>query len=351
MDSKEKNRISYFDLAKGIAIVLVVFGHSKYCGENANTFLSTFHLPLFFVISGMLMALKNTTERPLRDILRKRAKGILIPYFWFSLSYVAIDLLHVLRHAITVDDFISHLYQSVSFRGYSAIWFLPVLFLAEMIAVIILKRKTLFRIIAVLVLLIGLPFAISAYQKGYGVVCVNLFATTLYEIILTVLKGFLCAVFVVAGFYAFKLIDRAEKKWSFLAKSICSLIIGIICLGVEVFVYKWNGLNDLNNLGFISLYRYYLLAIIGCAGVIFICKGIRKLSLLEFFGRNSLVIMATHLNYYILYMGILAGDALILKLGSGFLWLGAIVALIVAFLISSILIYIINRWFRFVIGR
>lgn len=49
----EKKRIDYLDIAKGIGIILVLVGHiSK--NDEINRFLYLFHMPLFFIISGML---------------------------------------------------------------------------------------------------------------------------------------------------------------------------------------------------------------------------------------------------------------------------------------------------------
>lgn len=43
-------RIEWVDIAKGIAIILMVVGHE--IGGNARIFIFSFHMPLFFILSG-----------------------------------------------------------------------------------------------------------------------------------------------------------------------------------------------------------------------------------------------------------------------------------------------------------
>ena len=44
------NRVKYFDLAKGIGIILVVLGHMENIDASIRIWIASFHMPLFFVI-------------------------------------------------------------------------------------------------------------------------------------------------------------------------------------------------------------------------------------------------------------------------------------------------------------
>ena len=92
-----KKRVTYFDLAKGIGIILVVLGHMENIDAPIRIWIASFHMPLFFVISGMLIALKgeDSLAEGISSAVKKKAKGILIPYFWFSLMYIPIDIMNV----------------------------------------------------------------------------------------------------------------------------------------------------------------------------------------------------------------------------------------------------------------
>ena len=77
-------RINWIDWAKVIAITMVVFGHIP---ENPNNFLMqyvcTFHMPLFFFISGYLS--KHRTD--IRANLLKYWKSLVIPYFLYNIIF------------------------------------------------------------------------------------------------------------------------------------------------------------------------------------------------------------------------------------------------------------------------
>lgn len=49
------SRIKQIDFAKGIAIILVVFGHSLAYEDVLKAIIFSFHVPVFFVCSGITM--------------------------------------------------------------------------------------------------------------------------------------------------------------------------------------------------------------------------------------------------------------------------------------------------------
>ena len=77
-----KKRIQWIDIAKGISIILVVYGHS---GLNnvpiIGSWLHAYRMPFFFFVSGLLFSgAKYSTIVP---FLRKRIKTLYRPYFLF----------------------------------------------------------------------------------------------------------------------------------------------------------------------------------------------------------------------------------------------------------------------------
>ena len=69
-------RLDWVDQTKGVGIFLMIYAHNF---PFTETYIYTFHMPLFFFIAGMFHP-KNTT---LQSIIY-RAKSILIPYFVWS---------------------------------------------------------------------------------------------------------------------------------------------------------------------------------------------------------------------------------------------------------------------------
>ncbi|WP_412988375.1 acyltransferase family protein [Pediococcus siamensis] len=83
-------RIKWVDLAKGIGIILVVYGHVilgvhdaglSLNGLNYNlqhSFIYTFHMPLFFFLSGLFA--KRWVGRPTKVALSQKMRTLLFPY-------------------------------------------------------------------------------------------------------------------------------------------------------------------------------------------------------------------------------------------------------------------------------
>lgn len=76
-----KTRISYFDIAKGIGILMVVWAHAR---GPFSRYIYQMHMPFFFIISGLLYI----SDKPLRQYLARKVKNLYIPFvFWNILFY------------------------------------------------------------------------------------------------------------------------------------------------------------------------------------------------------------------------------------------------------------------------
>ena len=87
----KKARIIELDYLKGIGIFLVVLGHTILLQNALSTkyvilarFIYSFHMPLFFIASGIISGL----QRNLQCNIVKTAKKLLIPYFFWSFVYI-----------------------------------------------------------------------------------------------------------------------------------------------------------------------------------------------------------------------------------------------------------------------
>ncbi len=73
----ENGRILWIDVARGIAILLVVLGHCiGNLNDPGNRFILAFHMPLFFFLSGMCIS-ENVI--PAKNYLVKKVKNLLVP--------------------------------------------------------------------------------------------------------------------------------------------------------------------------------------------------------------------------------------------------------------------------------
>src|SRR5437879_3196965 len=95
------NRIAWIDAAKGLAIILVVFGHvlggvlargwiSHVAVATAvYDFIYSFHMPLFFLIAGAL-SIRGIRATPTRALL-SRIGSIAWPYLLWGILFFVIQ--------------------------------------------------------------------------------------------------------------------------------------------------------------------------------------------------------------------------------------------------------------------
>lgn len=123
-----RERINYIDYTKGIAILFVIFGH-VYCGNNvATNWIYSFHIPLFFIVSGFLLNFSKSKDT--KKIILKKFKLLMVPYLLFSLiNIVGNYSINGLSTIVLKSD----VFNTITLFGIGALWFLPVLFIVELI--------------------------------------------------------------------------------------------------------------------------------------------------------------------------------------------------------------------------
>lgn len=135
---KDKTRLEYLDAAKGLGILLVILGHIYAWNPNINrkilvTWIYSFHMPLFFIVSGMLIKYKNYCN--IKEFIFSRIKHILVPYIVFSLCNA---LVRILLYGYDESAFIRDVICTFILIGVDT-WFLQALFLAEIMFIVIRK--------------------------------------------------------------------------------------------------------------------------------------------------------------------------------------------------------------------
>lgn len=129
------------DFAKGIGIILMVLGHcySAGNGERILCWLYSFHMPLFFIIPGIVYGVyRRHTKVSFWDVIKKKARRLLIPYFCFA-TITAIFLCVLGRNMLAM--FGTYMLRIVSLQGINAMWFIPCFFGAELIIIAVNRTK------------------------------------------------------------------------------------------------------------------------------------------------------------------------------------------------------------------
>ena len=75
-----KKRNTEIDIMKGIAILCVMIGHSSWLPANILTIICSFHMPLFFLISGYFQKTHEEVHQNWGGYIRNNAKQLIIPY-------------------------------------------------------------------------------------------------------------------------------------------------------------------------------------------------------------------------------------------------------------------------------
>lgn len=126
MSTESKIRNEYMDFLKGIAILATVAGHLLSdipAGDTLFNIIYSFHMPLLFFVSAYI---EESSRRKYmgreKNMLSKRAIGLLVPYFSWSLLYTYM-------HNGTVLEMNFILWKDILLGNmYQGLWFLPVLF-------------------------------------------------------------------------------------------------------------------------------------------------------------------------------------------------------------------------------
>lgn len=188
MNSTE--RIRYFDIAKGLSMIAIVAGH--FGNGPINQFVFTFHVPIFFLISGYFM-------KPIEDItfIKKKAKQLLFPY---SITCGFVILGAALSTIITTQGFsqvistvkywfLAAVYGSgtIEYNGsfhigiIGALWFLPALFFSLVMVQYLIKHQY------------STVFVIICSYIGYK-------TTNLFWLPLSIQSGLFASIFVYCGY-------------------------------------------------------------------------------------------------------------------------------------------------------
>ena len=143
-------RINWIDWAKTTAITMVVFGHiPEATGSFLVSYICSFHMPLFFFISGYLFKVRKNYK----EELHKLRTSLIIPYFIYNIIFYPYWLIkYYIEHEgvlpfyeiITKPIFGTFFLQietsyTSSLNGVT--WFLAVLLIIKITLIIIHKKE------------------------------------------------------------------------------------------------------------------------------------------------------------------------------------------------------------------
>ncbi len=294
-NKRVSGRKVYIDMAKGVAILLVILGHmNRYFdyGGKLNQLVYSIQLPVFLLVGGYLLRIKEG-ESVLQFVSGKFYR-LIQPYFFFAFFSI---LYAWPENAAEYCTYLSGMLWGIGINNYLPnlpLWFLPMFFVANCLFYLVLRVSRLGKngrqqlaleaVMTVLIVAAGWRIKETADRMPWG-----------FELAM-ILQGFFFAGHqwrlweerVLAGG---KLPDRWKKILAAMA---------VPAAAVWLFCVKQNGRVDINGAWFgnAGLWSFYLAAFAGCYLVMLFCalaSRVRPLAwVLSLYGVNSMVIMAVH---------------------------------------------------------
>ncbi len=125
-----KNRIGYADIAKCVAIFLVLWGHAitqlkdhDLASNHVHMWIYSFHMPLFMMVSGFFAG--SSMKLGLKDLCVKKFQQLILPALSFGLIWYVHDVVIGVR-PLSLGGF--------AYLEAECFWFLKCLFFAYIIA-------------------------------------------------------------------------------------------------------------------------------------------------------------------------------------------------------------------------
>ncbi|MCB2357842.1 acyltransferase family protein [Clostridium estertheticum] len=334
----EKKRLNWIDMAKGFAMILVMFGHAPILLPiQAEVY--TFHVPLFFFMSGYLFS--NIKYNNFSAFLKKRIITIGIPYFCFSfIEYIYFFVFNNKQNVSPLKSFIGTLiplrYNNGTLHN-GTLWFIACLFMCEMIFFLIVKwtKNDKRKIITCLV--------VSAIIGGIYNTYIGKPLPWSFDV------AFIAVVFYGIG-YLIKGMENKVSKLVSIKYLVVFLIINVIIGHLNV-LYM-NARVDMSSIKYGNYFLFFGSAISGIMASLIFCRLLPKSKLLIYIGKNSIIFFAFH--QMILYPII---DKLITHISfltsekSYIVTLNGIIHVGVTLIVMVPIIYVINNYMPFILGK
>ncbi|WP_238187384.1 acyltransferase family protein [Paenibacillus sp. L3-i20] len=324
-----QNRIEWIDLAKGIGMLLVMFGHVP-IPQDLSKFIYTFHVPLFFFLSGLLFSISKYPS--FKTFLNKKFFSLIIPYF--GLSIILTIWFFVIGFVGNPDPIglptriIGIVLSIRNVFGTGTLWFISCLFITELIFYIILRRyqHSLVKIIAS-----------SAFLSIIGVGIVAFYNKPL---VWNIDAALVVIIFFGLG-YSIKNIDgllnKITRPYLLPLYFLLTFVVGMSNNNIDLFSNQYG-----------NYVLFYIAAFSGIGLVLTISKLINKNLILQFVGMNTLLLLLLHTMIFNLlqYLIPFAADLPFIKSA-----LMGCVFVSITVLISTIFVKITNKYLPILVGK
>lgn len=281
MGIKSLNRIHYFDIAKGILILMLMLSHFGSASRRTDIendwfhilfylqpFYACFLMQCFFIITGYC----SNFNISFSAFFKKQWKQIIIPWISF-------EIIKKISTAIYYSDYtFTFFIESFLNPPNTELWFFSALLLAKLYLWFMINRK----VSHLMIISSGLfLLLISIIINEYNII----------PNILAFKNGFAACLYVSFGYILKK---RTNVEYQNLLK------LSVIIFPLSILAIKFFKLNipildvGVCNVGWEYFPIIIIVTITGSLAILYICKLINQCKILEYFGRNSIIIYGIH---------------------------------------------------------
>ena len=340
---KPKARIEFIDIIKGLAIILVVIGHTSPNKTEILPYKSliyAFHMSLFFILSGLFVATsrENYSLQTLKDFLHKNFIALIVPFMIWGAIYMNFSFSNFVYLCFGSWINFAHIHTLTS------LWFIVVLFVAriyiELFYMLVnkLKLKMQYAVFVAIPIFFALGFCLPHHND-----------------VLTQNGNFLSydIAFVAAGFMLIgSLIKPCIKK---LVKVKNIYLILLMLVSSLLFIYGFS-LTDythefvlMANAVYPNIPAFLFCSLTGSLSIIsagiLIYKIPIKKRILNFLGQNTLGVFLVHRHFVVAFLTFLQTNTNLNRLSIN------TVVTIASLIIASLIVVLINRYAPIMFGK
>lgn len=334
MSSKKKSNVrtreNWIDWAKAICIYLMIAGHSN-ISNTLHDFIYLFHMPVFFIISGILFRNRNWVDL---------ARMTFIPMLFFNLvnyPYYIYKQITLYKSDLTTDVLVWKPLMGLFCHDWNigrpvcgVFWFVLVIFIDKLIGKCLVGRgrsgnKIPWKLVSLLSILCLL---LSFLWNGKP--------NNTYGFILQ--RAIISLPFFLFGMYGFRYLKRVFDKDRF----VCSLI-GSLCLIFLLYLTMSGIRMDLYTCDLHHPFVYYASGIAGCVLLYCVLRALPENNYIQNISKGTLVILGMHHLFLFATVKVFGGKPL-------FENDGIFVSLIAIVAIYPIMTLILNK-FPIILGK
>lgn len=329
---KQKKRINWIDVTRGIAFLMVIYSHLQYCNSSLMHYFSPIFLTTFFFVSGYLF--KEGCS--FKQVFEQRTRTLLFPFLVFGGFMISLNQVVTFNETVPLVDRVKGLLLQ---NGHNQLlWFIAALYVYSLAFYWVERWAVSIKGLFIFVIL--LFFANTAYSFWLELPSLPWHITG---------TGFGC--FYMAMGKIYKEYEIKIDKWVTLPKLMIAVVLYVLLLFLHSDKLSWSGskwmIDALVITGLGIFVNVYLSKKIAC---------INNNRFLLFVGANTLFYFAFHgkvysllqtvINKLIVMGGIEHTTLLDLSLGIGITLLDAIILIPFAMLVNKYLPWTLGKGYK-----